>query len=392
MKKILGVVLASALVAGAFAQVKTGVEFDTNLTVADWATVKDGDNTSSYLEQKHNDDTKIGVTASDDNAGVTAEIKFNLNNVGVAGKDPVGVGTVYGWFTVKGFKVSAGKFNSRWSPRLKNAADDAINLSILEPYKYGSAIKEFQDASTPPNKYKNPGFDIDNMTNGAKLAMIGDYTFAIGESKLLVKGSIFDSDPKFSHLKSGYAFEAGFQTKLFWIDAVVKVPYKDTVAAGAFFYMKPLDMLTFVVGGTFAFDNRIANTDISIIAFDARARVKPLDALAITVMGNYSLATAKPSSGDKSYVDGKYAAVNAEYMLNDMFTIFGEVGYFDTEAAVTAGDSYANMKVQAGTIIKPVEKVSVAAALQLRLNVEDKVGTGAEQVGFGIPVALQIAF
>ncbi|MFC2281568.1 MAG: hypothetical protein ACFNLN_08340 [Treponema socranskii subsp. buccale] len=385
MKKILGVVLASALVAGAFAQVTTGVEFDTNLTVADWATVKDGDNTSSYLEQKHNDDTKIGVTASDNNAGVTAEIKFNLNNSTI-----LGVGNVFGWFNVKGFKVSAGKFNSRWTPRLKNAADDAINLSILEPYKYGSAMKVY-----PGTTIKNPGADIDNMTNGEKLAVIGDYTFAIGESKLLVKGSIFNSTPGFSHLKSGYAFEAGFQTKLFWIDAVVKVPYKDTVAAGAFFYMKPLDMLTFVVGGTFAFDNRTANTDISIIALDARARVKPLDALAITLMGNYSLATQKTKFAGttyKGYVDGKYVAVNAEYMLNDMFTIFGEVGYFDTEAAVTAGDSYANMKVQAGTIIKPVEKVSVAAALQLRLNVEDKVGTGAEQVGFGIPVALQIAF
>lgn len=391
MKKILGVVLASALVAGAFAQVTTGVEFRTNVDVADWASVKDGDNTSSYFKQDNKDDTHIGVTASGKNAGVTAEVNFDLDKATI-----LGVGTVYGWFTVKGFKVSSGKFNSRWTPRLKNAADDAINLSILEPYKYGSAVK-FLDGATVTQQ--NPGFDMDNMTHGTKLAAIGDYTFAIGESQLLVKASIFDSTPGFDHMQSGFGFEAVFQSKLFSVDAVVKVPYKDTVATGAFFSMKPIDMLNFVVGATLAWDNRVSGTDVFITAFDARARMTPLEALAITLMGNYTLVTA--DAGGKAYVDGKYVAVNAEYMLNDMFTLFGEVGYFDTEAAVTGNEKdaganplkyYANMKVQAGTIIKPVENVSVSAALRLRFNVEEDVAAGAEQVGFGIPVAMKIAF
>ena len=391
MKKILGVVLASALVAGAFAQVTTGVEFRTNVDIADWASVKDGDDTSAYFAQDNKDATHIGVSAAGKNAGVTAEVNFDLDKATI-----LGVGDVYGWFNVKGFKVSSGKFNSRWTPRLKNAADDAINLSILEPYKYGSAIKFLDGAA---ETQQNPGFDMDNMTHGTKLAAIGDYTFPIGESMLLVKASIFNSNPGFDHLKSGYGFEAAYQSKLFSIDAVVKVPYKNTVATGAFFNMKPIDMLNFVVGATLAWDTR-ASADVFITAFDARARMTPLDALALTLMGNYTLVTAE-SGGNKAYLDGKYIAVNAEYMLNDMFTIFGEIGYFDTEAAVTGhekdagtnpGKYYANMKVQAGTIIKPVENVSVSAALQLRVNVEEDVATGAEKVGFGIPVAMKIAF
>ena len=262
MKKILGVVLASALVAGAFAQVSTGVEFRTAVDVADVTFKKGADPAASFLKQDNKDDTKIGVTAAGKNAGVTAEVTFDLNEGFVLNGKDIGVdingdgvidekdkatiskkpllaaGDVYGWFHVGGFNLTAGKLGSRFTNRMRQSVGKIVTMSIAEPAKYGIAIKG------------NVGFDADNMTNGANLAMIGDYTFAIGESKLLAKAAIFDTTPGFPQLQSGYGFEAAFQSKLFALDAVVKVPYASTAVTGVYLYIAPFPQAVRSLGTT----------------------------------------------------------------------------------------------------------------------------------------------
>ena len=405
MKKILGVVLASALVAGAFAQVTTGVDFRTRVDVADWTFKKDSDAKAAYLKQKHQaDDTKIGVSAAGKSAGVTAEVTFNLNNT------TLGMGDVYGYFTVKGLTFTAGKFDSRFTKRLHQAKSNAIGLSILEPYKLGSAKFNISTVTvtaggtktnvTLPNAIVlNFAHDADNITHGTDLALVGDYTFAIGESKLLIKASIFNSNPKFKNVESGCGFEAAYQSSLFSIDAIVKVPDADQVVAGLYFRMMPMDMLDFVVGATLGFDKEnkyYANEDVNILiaAFDARARVKPLDPLTISVMGNFSFVSAKASGTGwdaKAYSDSKYVALNAEYALNDMFTLFGEAGYFDAEAK--AYNDQSNIKFQVGTNIKPVENVKVSGAIRADVPLySDTPAKGTPVFGLSIPVAMHIAF
>ena len=411
MKKILGVVLASALVAGAFAQVTTEVEFRTKVTAADWTFKKDTDADAAYLVQDNLDDTKIGVSAAGKNAGVTAEVTFDLNNAlalngkdysfigdingdGVVdekdklalSKDPLlAAGDVLGWFNIGGLKFTAGKFASRSTNamglRMRQSVGKLISVSFVEAYKFGTAIKD------------NVGVDANNMTNGENLAAIGDYTFPIGGAKLLVKAAIFDSTPKFPHLKSGYGFEAAYQSKLFTIIADVKVPYANTAVTGVYFRMMPIDMLDFAVGGTLAFDNRNAY-DSTTIGIDARVRILPMDALSFTVMGNYSLETQKQEIGGKTYkgyTDGKYIALNASYMLNDMFTLFGEAGFFDAEAKEYKGKD--NIKFQVGTTMKPVENVTVSGAVQAAIPIySDTPAKGTPVFGLSIPVAMKVAF
>ena len=409
MKKILGVVLASALVAGAFAQVTTEVEFRTKVTAADWTFNKDSDADAAYLTQDNLDDTKIGVSAAGKNAGVTAEVTFDLNeglvfsgkdnNIDLNGdgvidekdtatvsKNPLlAAGDVLGWFNIGGLKFTAGKFGSRSTNamglRMRQSVGKLISVSFVEAYKFGTAIKD------------NVGVDANNMTNGENLAAIGDYTFPIGDAKLLVKAAIFDSTPKFPHLKSGYGFEAAYQSKLFTIIADVKVPYANTAVTGVYFRMMPIDMLDFAVGGTLAFDNRNAY-DSTTIGIDARVRILPMDALSFTVMGNYSLETQKQEIGGKTYkgyTDGKYIALNASYMLNDMFTLFGEAGFFDAEAKEYKGKD--NIKFQVGTTMKPVENVTVSGAVQAAIPIySDTPAKGTPVFGLSIPVAMKVAF
>ena len=404
MKKILGVVLASALVAGAFAQVTTGVEFRTNVDVANWTLKKDSDAAAAHLKQTHKDDTKIGVTASSENAGVTAEVTFDLN------KTTLGMGDVCGYFKVKGLTFTAGKFDSRFTKRLHQAKSNAINLSFIEPYKLGSAKFSISNVTVTTGGNKQNitlskaieldfAHDADNITHGTDLALVGDYTFEIGESKLLIKASIFNSKPKFKNIESGFGFEAAFQAKVFSIDAIIKVPDADQVVAGVYFRMMPMDMLDFVVGATLGFDKEVKyfqGEDVNslIAAFDARARIKPLDPLAITVMGNFSFVSAKASGTNwdaKAYSDSKYVALNAEYMINDMITLFGEAGYFDAEAK--AYEKQSNIKFQVGTNIKPVENVKVSGAVRADLPLySDTPAKGASMFGLSIPVAMHIAF
>ena len=409
MKKILGVVLASALVAGAFAQVTTGVEFRTGVDVADWVFNKDTDPDAAYFTQDNLDDTHIGVTAAGKNAGVTAEVTFDLNealilnakdnkwdrngdgtidekdNLILSKKPLLAAGDVYGWFNVGAFKFTAGKFASRSTNamglRMRQSVGKIVSISFVEAYKFGTAIKD------------NVGVDANNMTHGTNLAAIGDYTFPIGDAKLLVKAAIFDSDPGFPHLASGYAFEAAYQSDLFTIIADVKVPKAYTAVTGVYFRMMPISMLDFAVGGTLAIDNSGA-TDNTTIGIDARARILPLDALSFTVMGNYSLETRKQGD-NKAYTDGKYIALNASYMLNDMFTLFGELGYFDADTKKLAKTSVedGSIKFQVGTTIKPVENVTVSGAVQAAIPIySDTPAKGTPVFGLSIPVAMKIAF
>ncbi len=371
MKKILGVVLASALVAGAFAQVSSGVEFRSVLDVANVTFNKNADPTQSYLKQDNKDDTHIGISAAGKNVSATAEFNVDLNTM------TLGVGDVFATFHVGGFNLTAGKLGSRFTNRMRQSVGKIINVSIAEPVKYGIAIKG------------NVGNDADNMTNGANLAMIGDYTFAIGESKLLAKAAIFDTTPGFPQLQSGYGFEAAFQSKLFTLDAVVKVPYASTAVTGVYLYIAPVKMLSVSAGGTLAWDNR-SSTENFAFGIDARVRVVPIDALAVTLMGNYSNNAAKDSGGNTTNKDGMYVTLNGTYMLNDMFDLFCEAGYFDADVK---GETNNNIKFQVGTTVKPVEHVTVSAAAQGVVPLyEGTQADGTASFQLVVPVALKVAF
>lgn len=405
MKKILGVVLASALVAGAFAQVSTGVEFVTDLDVVQVDFKKDSDATQSYLKLDNTNDTLIGVTASGKNAGITAQVTFDLNegfvlngkDIGadingdgvvdekdkatISKKPLVAAGNIYGWFGIGGFKLTTGKFGSRLTNRMKQSVGRIVDVSFVEAYKYGIAIKD------------HVGVDADNMTNGANLAMIGDYTFPIGDAKLLAKAAIFDTTPGFPSLKIGYGFEAALQTKLFTIDAVVKVPYASTAVTGVYVSIVPVKMISIAAGGTLAWDNRRSaskTTNDFAFGIDARVRVAPIDALAVTVMGNYSYNIAKDDSNNVKNTDGLYVTLNGTYILNDMFDLFCEVGYFD--ASTKAYENANNLKFQVGTTLKPVENVKISGSVQAIVPFVAEATRGSPVFGLKVPVALSIAF
>jgi len=408
MKKILGVVLASALVAGAFAQVSTGVEFRSVIDVMDVTFKKAADPDASFLKQDNKDATKIGVTAAGKNAGVTAEVTFDLNegfvlngkDIGadingdgvidekdtatISKKPLLAAGDVYGWFHIGGFNFTAGKLGSRFTNRMRQSVGKIINVSFAEPFKYGVAL------------YKHVGADADNMTNGANLAAIADYTFAIGDAKLLTKAAIFDTTPGFPHLQSGYGFEAAFQSKLFTLDAVVKVPYANTAVTGVYVYVAPVKMLSVSAGGTLAWDNRKSTskaTDDFAFGIDLRARVAPIDALAVTLMGNYSNNTAKDSGGNTKDTNGMYITLNGTYMLNDMCDLFLEGGYFDKDGSDPKKVTTNNIKLQVGTTVKPVEHVTLSAAVQGVIPLyEGTQADGTASFQLVVPVALKVAF
>ena len=384
MKKIIGVALVLVLVAtSVFAQVSTGAQFRQRVDIANFS-LQNGNATYSFFDQDHKDDTKVAVSASTDNAGVVLEVSVDLNSPAWT------VGDVYGWFSVGGFKMTAGKFASRFTNRLVQDRSRALGLSYLFS-TYGVKTSVIKVAGTD---------DGDNMTNGSNLATIADYTFDLDVAKLLVQGALFK--PAFNNImRSGFGFEAAFQMDMFTIDLVAKFPEPYHHSFGVYFQMYPVDLLQFAVGATLGIDSTDADVKPFVYGIDGRVRLTPLDALAITVHANFSggvtsFSLAGINSKQTEYCFG--AVANVTYDINDKFAIFGEAGYSGLDVAKTTVTFSGNttttvnknesgaVRAQIGTLIRPVENVKLAASVQA------DIPTGGGATTIGIPLVFDISF
>ncbi|MBQ9495500.1 MAG: hypothetical protein IJR50_07680 [Treponema sp.] len=395
MKKIIGVALVLVLVAtSVFAQVSTGAQFRQRVDIANFS-LQNGNATYSFFDQDHKDDTKVAVSASTDNAGVVLEVAVDLDTPSWTINNVKGgwfrIGDVYGWFRVGGFKMTAGKFASRFTNRLVQDRSRALGLSYLFS-TYGVKTSVIKVAGTK---------DGDNMTNDSELATIADYTFDLDVAKLLVQGALFD--PAFNNImRSGFGFEAAFQMDMFTIDLVAKFPEPYHHSFGVYFQMYPVDLLQFAVGATLGIDSTDADVKPFVYGIDGRVRLTPLDALAITVHANFSggvtsFSLAGINSKKTEYCFG--AVANVTYDINDKFAIFGEAGYSDLDVAkttVTFGGNTTTtvdknesgaVRAQIGTLIRPVENVKLAASVRADIP----TGGGATTT-IGIPLVFDISF
>lgn len=261
MKKIVAAAAAGLILAGtAFADVSFS-----------WKRTNIVGGTSKAFDSVERSDC-LGLELSNDIAGVVFDWDIYENESKATSK--LELDSYYGWMTfglpVGNLQVTSGKWNGRYSDRVKSDAGD-LDGKYYEAYKLG--VMDGVIAS-----------DSDNLTEG-KMSTVLAYTLADTlPGTLLVKAGIKAGEYGKYDSQSGFVAEVGYrQEGLINVDVAIKSPKNKQTIIGAFVSPLMVENLRATVG--FTMGNYDGDKEF---AFDARARYAITEKTAVTGMFNYS--------------------------------------------------------------------------------------------------------
>lgn len=273
MKKIVAAAAAGLILAGtAFADVSFS-----------WKRTNIVGGTSKALDSVERSDC-LGLELSNDIAGVVFDWDIYENESKATSK--LELDSYYGWMTfglpVGNLQVTSGKWNGRYSDRVKSDAGD-LDGKYYEAYKLG-VINGVGGAA-----------DSDNLTEG-QMSTVLAYTLADTlPGTLLVKAGIVKCDYGKYDSQSGFVAELGYrQEGLINVDVAIKNPSDKVTTIGAFVSPLMVENLRATVG--FTMSNYDGDKEFG---FDARARYAITEKTAVTGMFNYS-SIAKELKASKS--------------------------------------------------------------------------------------------
>jgi len=288
MKKIVAAAAAGLILAGtAFADVSFS-----------WTRTNIVGGISKALDSVKRSDC-LGLELSNDIAGVVFDwdIKENSGDTSKLELD-----SYYGWMTfglpVGNLQVTSGKWNARYSDRVKSDAGD-LDSDYYEAYKLGVIGGKLAS-------------DSDNLTEG-NMSTVLAYTLADTlPGTLLVKAGIVKSDYGKYDSQSGFVAEVGYrQEGLINIDVAIKNPVDKATIIGAFVSPLMVENLRATVG--FTMGNYDGDKEF---AFDARARYAVTEKTAVTGMFNYS-SISKELAGTSDDVNKMWTMISVNHVAGD---------------------------------------------------------------------------
>ena len=306
MKKIVAAAAAGLILAGAaFADVSFS-----------WKRTNIVGGTSKALDSVTRSDC-LGLELSNDIAGVVFD--WDIEE-GSSDTSKLALDSYYGWMTfglpVGNLQVTSGKWNGRYSDRVKSDAGD-LDGKYYEAYKLG-VIDDVGAA------------DSDNLTEG-QMATVIAYTLADTlPGTLLVKAGIVKCDYGKYDSQSGFVAELGYrQEGLINVDVAIKNPTDKATIIGAFVSPLMVENLRATVG--FTMGNYDGDKEF---AFDARARYAVTEKTAVTGMFNYS-SIAKELTGTSDDVNKMWTMISVNHVAGDnirfLATLQNTVRDFDAE-------------------------------------------------------------
>lgn len=312
MKKIVAAAAAGLILAGAaFADVSFS-----------WKRTNIVGGTSKALDSVTRSDC-LGLELSNDIAGVVFD--WDIEE-GSSDTSKLALDSYYGWMTfglpVGNLQVTSGKWNGRYSDRVKSDAGD-LDGKYYEAYKLG--VIDGVIAS-----------DSDNLTEGQMSTVIA-YTLADTlPGTLLVKAGIVKCDYGKYDSQSGFVAEVGYrQEGLINVDVAIKNPSDKVTTIGAFVSPLMVENLRATVG--FTMGNYDGDKEFGV---DARARYAITEKTAVTGMFNYS-SIAKELKASKSGDDlnAMWTMVSVNHVAGDnirfLATLQNTVRDFDAEKGNT---------------------------------------------------------
>lgn len=307
MKKIVAAAAAGLILAGtAFADVSFS-----------WKRTNIVGGTSKAFDSVERSDC-LGLELSNDIAGVVFDWDIYENASKATSK--LELDSYYGWMTfglpVGNLQVTSGKWNGRYSDRVKSDAGD-LDGKYYEAYKLG-VIGDVGAA------------DSDNLTEG-QMSTVLAYTLADTlPGTLLVKAGIVKCDYGKYDSQSGFVAEVGYrQEGLINVDVSIKNPTDKATIIGAFVSPLMVENLRATVG--FTMGNYDGDKEF---AFDARARYAVTEKTAVTGMFNYS-SIAKELTGTSDDVNKMWTMLSVNHVAGDnirfLATLQNTVRDFDAD-------------------------------------------------------------
>ena len=307
MKKIVAAAAAGLILAGtAFADVSFS-----------WKRTNIVGGTSKAFDSVERSDC-LGLELSNDIAGVVFDWDIYENASKATSK--LELDSYYGWMTfglpVGNLQVTSGKWNGRYSDRVKSDAGD-LDGKYYEAYKLG-VIGGVGAA------------DSDNLTEG-QMSTVLAYTLADTlPGTLLVKAGIVKCDYGKYDSQSGFVAEVGYrQEGLINVDVSIKNPTDKATIIGAFVSPLMVENLRATVG--FTMGNYDGDKEF---AFDARARYAITEKTAVTGMFNYS-SIAKELTGTSDDVNKMWTMLSVNHVAGDnirfLATLQNTVRDFDAD-------------------------------------------------------------
>ena len=309
MKKIVAAAAAGLILAGtAFADVSFS-----------WKRTNIVGGTSKALDSVTRSDC-LGLELSNDIAGVVFDWDIYENESKATSK--LGLDSYYGWMTfglpVGNLQVTSGKWNGRYSDRVKSDAGD-LDGKYYEAYKLG-VINGVGAA------------DSDNLTEG-QMSTVLAYTLADTlPGTLLVKAGIVKCDYGKYDSQSGFVAELGYrQEGLINVDVAIKNPSDKVTTIGAFVSPLMVENLRATVG--FTMGNYDGDKEF---AFDARARYAITEKTAVTGMFNYSsIAKELKASNSGDDLNAMWTMISVNHVAGDnirfLATLQNTVRDFDAD-------------------------------------------------------------
>lgn len=328
MKKIVAAAAAGLILAGtAFADVSFS-----------WKRTNIVGGTSKKLDSVTRSDC-LGLELSNDIAGVVFDWDIEERS---SDTSKLALDSYYGWMTfglpVGNLQVTSGKWNGRYSDRVKSDAGD-LDGKYYEAYKLGVIMNDvLKDGAIAS--------DSDNLTQGAMSTVLA-YTLADTlPGTLLVKAGIrsvkdlgvkgadnkvIEDYGKFDS-KAGFVAEVGYrQDGLVNLDVAIRSVMDKYTSVGVFVSPLMVENLRATVGFTMG--------DIDgdkEFAFDARARYAITEKTAVTGMFNYS-SIAKELRASKSGDDlnAMWTMISVNHVAGDnirfLATLQNTVRDFDAD-------------------------------------------------------------
>ena len=328
MKKIVAAAAAGFILAGAaFADVSFS-----------WKRTNIVGGTSKALDSVTRSDC-LGLELSNDIAGVVFD--WDIEE-GSSDTSKLALDSYYGWMTfglpVGNLQVTSGKWNGRYSDRVKSDAGD-LDGKYYEAYKLGVIMNDILKDGAIAS-------DSDNLTQGAMSTVLA-YTLADTlPGTLLVKagirsvkdlgekgadGKVIEDYGKFDS-KAGFVAEVGYrQEGLVNLDVVIRSVMDKCTSLGVFVSPLMVENLRATVGFTMG--------DIDgdkEFAFDARARYAITEKTAVTGMFNYSsIAKELKASASGDDLNAMWTMISVNHVAGDnirfLATLQNTVRDFDAD-------------------------------------------------------------
>jgi hypothetical protein len=378
MKKILGIMLVGALIAGvAFA--------DVSFTYTGSAIL--GGTGKSISTAARNDCFNLGFGDQANGAVIDWDIASGA----------LSLDSYYGWMTfglpVGSLQVTTGKWESRYVNRVNQDAGD-LDGEYYEAFKPG-VITGF-NLTTGVVNTGNFANDIDNLTAKKMGTVIGYTLDNVLPGKFMAKFGLVNDDGTYNEdagdevtIHSGFVGEVAYeQDKVIKLNFALKNYNEKQYGFGLFVSPLMLDKLSATAGFSMGMYNKKDTYDYSEWGVDLRARYAITDKVAVTTMNNISGCKATPDAGDS--VDDKamwnMVSVNAKAGDNITFKATVQNTNSSFKAVKLASNVFAVTPV---CEIQASAKAKVTAGFDIRwTNAAPFAGTGTVRLPIYFSFAL----